>query len=115
MEVIFISGPMRGHPEFNFPLFFEVEKMLKEKYPQAEIFNPAQKDLDMGFKPWGKKGNENITELGLSLREAMAADLEFLAKKATKIYLLPRWQTSSGAKVEIALAKLLNLEFIFHS
>jgi integrase/recombinase XerD len=41
---IYISGPMTGLPEYNYPAFFECERMLEQKFPHAVILNPARID-----------------------------------------------------------------------
>lgn len=47
MTTLYVAGPMRGIPEFNFPAFFEAEdRPLKAGY---DVINPARKDTDDGL------------------------------------------------------------------
>lgn len=107
---IYISGPMRGHPEFNFPAFFKREEELREKYPTAKIFSPARRDVDEGFDAIGLQGTaDELVTFGFSLRDALLADCTFLCEEATHIDMLPGWVRSTGATAERALSIALGL------
>lgn len=107
---IYIAGPMRGYPEFNFPAFTDAEQALRSMFPDATIFSPARRDLEHGFDPIGLWGTENLAALGFDLREALAADTDWITRHATHIVLLPGWEVSSGARAEHALAAALGHE-----
>ena len=104
---IYIAGPMRGYPQFNFPAFYAAGDYFKSI--GWEVFNPAQKDDE-------KYGNEmattNLTgdedeaaeEHGFCLRTALAMDLNWICKEATHIYMLKGWEKSRGAMAEHATA-----------
>ena len=47
--------------------------------------------------------------MGFSLREALAADTQYIALVADAIALLPGWEKSAGANAEMALAHALGL------
>jgi hypothetical protein len=104
---IYLAGPMRGLPEFNFPAFDRAAAELR-KYSH-EVFNPADRDRVAGFSTEGLTGNEDLAELGFSLRDALAADTEYIAKHANAVALLPNWERSPGVAAEIALAHALGL------
>lgn len=104
---IYIAGPMRGIKEFNFPAFFWAERCLREA--GHEVFNPAAKDVNNGFETSALTGHENLEEHGFSLRDALANDLEWIARKADAIATLADWQNSKGARAEVALAEALGL------
>lgn len=104
---IYLCGPMRGIKEFNFPAFDRAAAELR-KYGH-EVFNPAERDRLAGFSTEGLTGHEDLAELGFSLRDALAADTEYIAKHADAVALLPRWEHSSGVAAEIALAHALGL------
>ena len=44
MKRCYISGPMRGHPSFNFPVFFALERELFRD--GWVVSNPARKDIE---------------------------------------------------------------------
>lgn len=104
---IYLAGPMRGLPEFNFPAFDAATDTLRAM--GHEVFNPAERDRSSGFDVAGMSGHENLAELGFSLREALAADTEYISKSAEAIALLPGWERSSGVAAEVALANALGL------
>lgn len=103
---VYVAGPMRGYPEFNFPAFLTAAAALAEG--GHEPINPAQQDLDVGFIPEGLTGWEPLDELGFDLRASLAWDLDQVCA-ADAIYLLPGWERSSGARAEVAAAAALGL------
>jgi len=110
---IYISGPMRGHPEFNFPAFFSREEALQWAYPKAKIFSPARRDLDEGFDPSGFQGTaDEIVTISFDLRKALLADCTFICEEATHIEMLPGWTRSTGATAERALGLALGLSIM---
>lgn len=89
----YICGPMRGIPEFNYPLFNTAAAYYREL--GYEIRNPAEKDAADGFD--GDLSNFSMTE-------AMQWDLEAVLW-ADYIILLPNWHKSSGGAIETAVAQ----------
>jgi hypothetical protein len=111
---LYLAGPMRGIAEFNFPAFMKAAEELREQ--GHDVFNPAERDKKEhgDFEKGNEKGDEAVAaQQGFSLREALAADMEYIAKYAEGIALLPGWTHSSGAKAERALADALRLEIIY--
>lgn len=104
---VYLAGPMRGLPDFNFPAFHEAATDLRRV--GFEVFNPAERDTAAGFDPSGMTGLEDLSAMGFSLREALAADTEYISKHADVVMLLPDWERSSGVAAEIALARALGL------
>lgn len=107
---LYIAGPMRGIPEFNFPAFLDADTRLQNMGHMT--FNPAQKDIDLHgdaiYK--GRSGDlREIAHLGFSLRESLGYDLEFICKQADGIVLLEGWEQSSGARAELATCKALGI------
>lgn len=110
---IYLSGPMRGYPYFNFPTFMAEATRLRAD--GHEVFCPAESDL----KEYGplvcasSTGNlADIKNVSFSLREALFRDCEYICKTAEAIALLPGWQKSKGATAEHALAVALGLQVI---
>lgn len=105
---VYLSGPMRGYAEFNFPAFFDKEAELIAD--GCEVFNPARKDVDKGLDVTGLTGsNEELAALGFDVREALEMDTRYICREATHIFMLPGWSRSTGATAERALALALGL------
>ncbi len=104
---VYIAGPMRGLPEFNFPAFDEAAAPLRAA--GHEVFSPADHDRSTGFDPTGLSGNEPLTDLGFDLRAALNTDLEWITTQADAVFLLDGWESSSGARAELAAAAALGL------
>ncbi len=112
---IYLAGPMRGIPEFNFPVFYQAAARLREQ--GHEVFSPAERDnLAHGtdISQGNITGDENLAAAkhGFSLREALADDSQWICRYADAIYLLPGWQHSRGATAERALGIALGLEIV---
>ncbi len=100
---IYLAGPMRGYPEFNFPLFHAAAKKLREE--GHWVFSPAEK---------GMEKHAEAQQESLNLRRAVfALDTKYICEKADAIAMLPRWVESRGAFAEWALANALGLEIIY--
>lgn len=107
---VYLAGPMRRRPAFNFPAFHAAAEALRSL--GHEVFNPAEADENNGFDPTGMTGHEDLSHLGFSLRDALGADLAYICKHADAVVVLPEWGTSSGANAEVATAKALGLPVI---
>ena len=108
---IYIAGPMRGIPYFNFPAFDRAKKYL-ENIGHA-VVSPADIDRENGFDPinlgpdydwehWDGKA------FGFSLQETIDRDLKAL-KECDAIFMLEGWENSRGARAEKALAEWMGL------
>jgi len=112
---VYLAGPMRGIPEFNFPAFFAAAEKLRAA--GHTVFNPAERD-NARHGTDVSKGNLAGCELqaaeqhGFSLREALADDLAFICLEADAIALLPGWENSKGVAAERATAIALGLQEI---
>lgn len=110
---IYLAGPMRGIPEFNFPAFIAAAKVLRAD--GHEVFNPAERDMQahgVGLVAGTSGDLKEIEKKGFSLREALGADLKFICAEADAIVLLPGYENSKGARAELATSEALGLEVI---
>lgn len=105
---VYISGPMTGLPDYNFPAFFEAAAKLKAEGWAPT--NPAYKDLQNGDveKVDGRYVMTDRFDLGRVLLDDLAC-----VRHANAIYLLEGWEKSKGARAEHALAVALDKEIIF--
>jgi hypothetical protein len=102
---LYVAGPMRGHPLYNFPAFDAAAEILEAA--GHEVVNPAELDRQIGFDPAGRGEISNKF-----LRDAMKRDLTAICE-CDGIAMLPGWEGSSGAYVEWTLARNLGLEIIY--
>lgn len=105
---IYVAGPMRGIPEFNFPAFFKATSQLREA--GHDVFCPAEHDVQGGFHPTGLTGDEDLAKLGFDHRDALAQDIDWILREAEAVCVLPGWKHSLGATAEVAAAKAIGLK-----
>ena len=117
---IYLAGPMREIPQFNFPAFKEGAEFLRAE--GHEVFSPAEHDestFGKGFADDNLTGSEaNAAEkAGLSeiqlRRTLFGADLNWICKEADAIALLPGWEASRGVRAELATANALGLQVTY--
>lgn len=103
---VYIAGPMRGIEAFNFPAFDNAGDKLEAL--NFIIFSPADHDREDGFNPEDDNltGNEDLSDLGFDLREALTWDLQKVME-ADLVVVLPGYEKSTGAAAELALANAL--------
>lgn len=85
---VYLSGPMRGHADFNRPAFAEAAARLRAA--GYTVFSPGeQPDAD--------------------IRHNLAVDMAWICAHAHAIALLPGWPESKGATAEAYLGWALGL------
>lgn len=90
---LYLSGPMTGIPEFNFPAFHRAAASLRAS--GYEVINPAELDAaDTGPMTWEQYLRRDIGHL-------ITCD---------GIALLPDYENSRGACLELSIAKQLGME-----
>ena len=90
MTRVYISGPMTGLPDLNFPAFHAAAATLRGR--GLEVVNPAEVNADAT----------------LSWEQCMRADIKAMCD-CDAIVLLPGWEASKGAHLELHLAHRLGL------
>lgn len=86
---LYLAGPMTGLPDFNYPMFHRYAALLRGR--GYEVFNPAE----------AHGGQQD-----LPLWQYYAEDLPQVAA-ADGVAVLPGWQESTGAKIEVLVAQKL--------
>lgn len=104
--IVYIAGPMRGYPKYNFPAF----DIAKQKMIDAGffVFSPADLDRELGVTE--DTPAEDIPKD--FLRRALERDLAAITK-STHVVLLEGWEASRGVRPEAVLAYELGLTFLF--
>lgn len=87
---VYLSGPMTGYEDFNFPAFNYATKMLEEVGFVVE--NPADKGIIEGWT-WADYLKYDIAAL----------------ITCEKVALLPGWECSRGARFEVLVADTLGI------
>lgn len=100
MKTIYIAGPMRGKPLYNFPAFDQAAHKLR--LAGWTVINPAELDRVRGFQPTDPTPSQEF------LKEAIMIDLQEISE-CDAIAVLPGWEESKGACAEVALAAFLEL------
>lgn len=93
-RTIYLAGPMRGLPDHNYPVFDEAAEALRAD--GHTVVNPTE--LFDG-------------DLTLSRAEYMRGGIKALLD-CTTIAALPGWTGSTGAVVEMTVARSLDLEIV---
>lgn len=108
---VYVAGPMSGREAYNFPAFDAARDRLMAF---ADVTTPAditrekwQQRHGRAFDPYADQceyGSQILCDLfALDLIAVCAADV---------IALLPGWENSKGARLEIAVAKQLGKRFM---
>lgn len=113
---VYLAGPMRSVPEFNFPAFYSAATILRAA--GHVVFSPAERDNrrhGTDISVGNATGDERLAaeQHGFSLREAMKEDCAWICEHAEGIYLLRGWEQSKGATAERALAHALGLAIMY--
>ena len=89
--MIYLSGPMTGYPDFNYPAFRKATTFLRMQ--GLEVFDPSECfDGDQGLSK------------EVYMREDIAAVL-----KASIVVVLDGWEQSPGARLEVEVAKAIGI------
>lgn len=102
---MYVSGPMRGYPKFNFPVFDAVAAFLRSE--GYDVDNPAEHDRETqpGIEQWDGFAEGDISRCPLfDYSTAMQWDLACVAQDQG-IVLLPGWEASTGVRIERFVAE----------
>lgn len=91
---LYLSGPMTGIEDFNFPVFNATAAKLRAA--GYDVVNPAEINPDLEM-PW---------------EECMRADIKALCD-CDAIALIPGWTESKGAHLELHIAHRIGLKVLF--
>lgn len=97
---LYIAGPMRGIPDFNFPAFDAARDRLNAAGHRG--ISPADSDRSL------LKDRPGAAAADLTPEECMQRDIELISM-VDGIVLLEGWEYSSGAITEIAFARFRNI------
>lgn len=98
MVILYITGPMSGMVDLNYPAFMRAEELLRGH--GFDVLNPARID-DM----YPKVDGEPARGWSWYMRKSIPMVCE-----ANGLALLPNWQLSAGSRVEHSVAKALGMK-----
>jgi len=90
-RAVYLSGPMTGLPDFNRAAFHAAVAALREQ--GHVVINPAEVDLGSDAT-WS---------------DYMRIHLAEIARRVTQVFVLPGWESSRGAQLEVHVARALGL------
>lgn len=105
--MIYISGPMTGMPDHNYPEFNRVAAELRAKGYQ--VINPAENIIEeypVGYVPRDEEDRRKTWAAYLR------KDIQTLAQNCNTIALLEGWRRSEGARLEVINAYLLGMKIV---
>lgn len=104
-RVLYLSGPMTGLPEHNFPAFDQATEVLVDT--GFTVISPADLDREFGYE-----GEYEPTKL--EVESMLRRDIEALLE-CDGIVLLNGWLKSEGARMEVTVAGSLNLDIYYYA
>jgi hypothetical protein len=93
-DAVYLSGPMTGLPDFNRPAFHAAAAALRAQ--GYVVINPAEVDLG----------------LDATWVDYMRIHLAEIARRVTQVFVLPGWESSRGAQLEVHVARSLELPVV---
>ncbi len=98
---IYLSGPMRGKKDYNFPEFDRVTKILRSH--GHDIISPAEADREEGHDPISDPEGYEKWVKSDAVKNAFERDIRDISS-CDAIYMLDGWENSIGATAEKAVA-----------
>lgn len=108
---LYLGNKMSGVPYFNAPWFDESAAWLRQVPGVGFVFNPADEDRDRGFEPMLCPNGtaDEAAAAGFVLRDALAADWNWIAEFSEGLVIGSDWAKSPGTISEIACHQALKL------
>lgn len=103
---VYIAGPMRGVPLFNFPAFDSAADTLRTL--GWTVYSPAEHDRATGFDP----AIEDMDAQKFDVTQAFRWDVQTILE-VDAVYFLRHWEHSQGANTEHAIAVSIGTERMY--
>lgn len=108
----YLTGPMTGLPQFNFPLFHAAAAALRAA--GHEVVSPAEMDKDAGIEEFVMASPDGMDMTPEQYWRLLSRDVEIVALQCDGLVFLPDWWKSRGAKLEAMTGLLNKLEFFYY-
>lgn len=102
---VYVAGPMRGYPKFNFPAFDAAAEYMRTVFA-GEVVNPADHDRKVypDIESWPGFATGDVDQCPkFSFAAAMKWDLQQVLE-SDDVFVLPGWEKSTGARHEVTVA-----------
>lgn len=113
----YLAGPMSGRPFYNFPLFIEATEKLRkagwEIVSPVELDDPEVVEESMN-SPTSEvlKGDAEVA--GQTWGDLLSRDVKVVSDECDAIVVLPEWEQSRGARLEVFVAMSNNYPVFFY-
>jgi hypothetical protein len=111
-ERTYLSGPMTGYPEYNYPLFRTVSANLRRRgwtiESPHENPKPTQRDLDRCYCPPASAKEKGCECKDDRMWHYYMVKCREQVERCDSIILMPGWPESKGARQELEWALDLN-------
>ena len=99
-DTVYIAGPMSGLPGYNYPAFNDAAKRFEDM--GWRVFNPATNPHP-----------DNLDQMDPDQARAhfMAVDIPMVLQ-SDAVAVLPGWENSKGATLEVAIGRMLQLRIL---
>lgn len=113
---VYVAGPMRGRPLFNFPAFETAAAHIRRIGHEAVSPNEMDEARGVVMVERGPGGRIlNVTVDGTFDIEEVRSRDHAAIRTADAIYLLHGWETSEGARNELSVALDYGLDVLFET
>ena len=106
---LYLAGPMTGIPQFNFPLFYEAAGVIRA-VSQFDVLSPAEIDSKKSrlAAEMNVVGDPDLYRdmTGETWGDLLSRDVKLIADEADGVIVLPGWEQSRGARLEVFVAAL---------
>ncbi len=102
----YLSGPMSGKPYYNLPAFAKAAATLRDK--GFDVISPAELDDDEVTQAClqSPTGTEKVGDQ--TWGDFLARDIKIVADQCDGVIVMPGWEESNGACLELAVAMMQN-------
>ena len=111
-QAVYIAGPMRGIPYYNFPAFDAAADALR--CAGYTVVSPADLDREAGFDAMDCPPDTDWGAIpdGFNFHACVRRDIDGVVR-SDALYLLPGWERSEGARAEKVIAEWLGRDVLF--
>jgi Domain of unknown function (DUF4406) len=108
----YVCGPMSGVPRFNYPMFDLIAANLRLQ-PDRKVISPTELDSKLMQDLARASLDGDVTKMtndsGETWGDVLARDVRLIEKEVGYFALLPGWERSRGARLEVFVGLLVGV------